>query len=339
MFFSVRSRAPVRISFAGGGTDVSPYPEEKGGCVLSSTIDKYSFTTLKWNKKSNVIRLDSTHSDEVFLESIERAVFDGKYDLAKAVLLEIKPTQGLELFFRNDVPPKSGLGSSAAGFVSLLGAFNIALKQKLSIHEIAEMAFKLEREYLKVKGGKQDQFASAYGGINFIEFKKNETKVYPLKLKKEAIFELEKNLVMVYAADRNNRGQDVLKDQIKSVQTHKKQVMTALDESKQLAVEMKKALQKQKLNEFGELLHAGWMAKKKYSKFISTPFIDKLYTKARQAGALGGKITGAGGGGHMIFYCKPDTEIKVRKQLELMGAIPVPFAFEFQGLQTWNIGD
>src|SRR3989344_5967962 len=284
----VRSRSPVRISFAGGGTDVSPYPEERGGCVLSATINQYSYTSLKAHGK-NHIKLNSNESQGLILQSIEDIVLDGNFDLAKTVLLEMRPKSGMELFFRNDVPPRSGLGSSAAGFVSLLGAYNAAYKMGFSKHEIAQLAFDLERNRLKIKGGKQDQFASAYGGFNFIEFKENKVKVNPLRLKPAVLNELEKNLILVFTRKREKQGHDIIADQTKSLLTKKKDVLNAFDSAKAIAIGMKNVLSKADMEGFGKLLHEGWVEKKKYSKHISNPFIDKLYEKALHAGAIGGK--------------------------------------------------
>lgn len=331
----MRSRAPVRISFAGGGTDVSPYPEQKGGCVVSATINKYSFTSLRITD-SKLIKLHSHDSQEIVLQSVEDAVLDGNFDLAKTVLREMKPQSGVELFFRNDVPPRSGLGSSAAGFVSLLGAYAKAFGHKFSKHKIAELAYELERNRLRVRGGKQDQFASAYGGVNFIEFKKGSVKVNPLKLPKGTLNELEKSMVLVFTAKRESHGTDIIADQTKSYVEGRGGVLAALDAAKQIALEMKSCLKKSDLEGFGKLLHRGWVEKKKYSPLISTPFIDTLYSEALAKGAIGGKITGAGGGGYMLFYCYPDKEIFVRDRLEELGATPVPFSLEFRGLETWE---
>lgn len=334
---TVRSRAPVRVSFAGGGTDVSPYAEEHGGCVVSATIDKYSFTSLG-KAEGGGFRIKSGDSSEVVLQSLEDAILDGKYDLAKIVLMELKPHTGLELFFRNDVPPRSGLGSSAAGFVSMIGAFNFAFSMKLSLNEIAQLAFNLERNRLGVKGGKQDQFASAYGGMNFLEFSAGKVKVMPLRLSKGTLFELEKNMLLFFVGERKENGTDIIADQNRSLSEKKGEVLAAFDSAKQVALDMKSALKSADLEKFGSLLGKGWAEKKKYSRMISNPFIDSLYENAMAAGAIGGKITGAGGGGYMVFYCQPDKEIAVRERLVSLGARHVPFSFESGGLQTWRVG-
>ena len=331
-----RSRAPVRLSFAGGGTDVSPYPEEREGCVVSTTINKYSYTSLKITQDSQ-IKMNSHDSEELILKSFEDCVINGHYDLAKSVLMELKPKEGIECFFRNDVVPRSGLGSSAAAFVSLIGVFNNAFDLGKSKHEIAELAFDLERNRLKVKGGKQDQFASVNGGFNFIEFKKDEVIVNPLNLSESTLTELEKNMVLIFTKPREIEGHDIIVDQIKSVESKDKSVLDAFDSAKQIALQMKSDLNSGDLEGFGQLLDKGWTEKKKYSKYISNPFIDKLYKKAIEKGAIGGKISGAGGGGHMVFYCYPDKEIQVKETLVSLGATIIPFSFESKGLQTWSV--
>lgn len=332
----IHSRAPVRISFAGGGTDVSPYPEERGGCVLSATINKYSFTSLRFTN-SKKISLAETDNNSLMLESIEDAVLDGNFDLAKTVIMEMNPKTGLELFFRNDVPPRSGLGSSAAAFVSIIGAFNLAFGKKLSRHEIAQLAFEIERNRLGVKGGKQDQFASSYGGLNFIEFIGKNVKVSSMNVSKSTLLELEKNLLLVFVGERKMNGTDIISDQVNSFVLGNKQVCDALDSAKSIAIDMKTALKKGDLEQFGKLLDKGWFEKKKYSKNISNPFIDKIYSAALNAGAIGGKLTGAGGGGYMIFYCYPDKEINVKNKLVEIGVTPINFSFDFKGVQAWNL--
>ncbi|MEM4270859.1 MAG: GHMP kinase [Candidatus Pacearchaeota archaeon] len=228
---------------------------------------------------------------------------DGNFDLAKSVIMEMNPKTGLELFFRNDILPRSGLGSSAAAFVSIISAFNVAFGKKLTKHEIAQLAYDIERNKLKIKGGKQDQFASAYGGLNFMKFKNNSVKVSKVNISKGTLLELEKCLLLVFIGKRKKDGHDIIADQTNSLVSGNKQVSNALDSTKQIAIEMYKSLKSGNIEEFGKLLNKAWIEKKKYSPYISNKYIDKIYSAAIDAGAIGGKITGAGGGGHMIFCC------------------------------------
>ncbi|MCX6695313.1 MAG: GHMP kinase [Candidatus Altiarchaeota archaeon] len=333
----IRSRSPVRISFAGGGTDVSPYCEEHGGCVVSATLNKYAWGSMSLRKDSKIL-MDDIRFGSLELDSIGDIKYDGKLDLLKAVLKHFKPDSGVNLFLRNDVQPKSGLGSSASAFLAVIGLFNHMKKEKkMTDYDLAELAYDLERIELQNKGGRQDQYASVFGGLNYIEFKGNDfVRVNPIHIKEDHILELEKNLILVYAMDRSKSG-DVLEDQTRSYVKNKKDVVEALHQTKAIALEVNYALRKGDLNRFGELLDEGWNLKKKFSPLITNPYLDNLYKIAKENGALGGKITGAGGGGHMLFYCEPNKEDHVAQKLSQAGAKVVDFTFDFKGLQTWEI--
>ena len=332
-----RSKAPVRISFAGGGTDVSPYCEEHGGCVVSASIDKYAFGSLEV-RKDKEISMDDIRFGSMSAGSIRDLTYDGKLDLLKAVVKHFNPEQGVNLYLRNAVQPKSGLGSSAAAFVSIIGLFTRWMKEhRITDYEIAELAYELERVELQNKGGRQDQYISVFGGLNYIEFKGDDfVRVNPLRLKKDYVLELEKNLILAYTMDRNKSG-DVIEDQTKSYLSNKKTVVEALHTTKGIAEEVHYALRKGDLNRFGELLDEGWTVKKKFSPLITNKHIDSLYELARKNGAIGGKISGAGGGGYMFFYCEPNKESKVAQKLREAGATIVDFTFDFEGLQTWIV--
>src|SRR3989344_84435 len=191
----IRSRSPVRISFAGGGTDVPPYRDEKGGCVVSATINKYAYATLE-QRADSIIHIHSAD----FLKSLEfkntsEIEYNNELDLLKAVIKKMAPSAGMNIFMRCDVPPKSGLGSSAAAFSAMIGLFNHMRKErKMTDYEVAELAYRLEREELKVGRGNQDQYATVFGGMNFIEFGNGWVKVNPLRMKKDHLLELEKHL-------------------------------------------------------------------------------------------------------------------------------------------------
>jgi D-glycero-alpha-D-manno-heptose-7-phosphate kinase len=259
-------------------------------------------------------------------------------DLIKAVVKNMNTSgQGLNIFLRNDIPPKSGLGSSASCFVALIGLFDhMNQERKMTRHEIADMAYKLERAELGITGGYQDQYAAAFGGLNYIEFEGHHVRVNPIRIKKDHLMELEKHLVLAHISERGTSG-DIIKDQQKSYSEKKASVVDAMDMVKQAAEEMRTALIKGDLNRFGELLHEGWEAKKGFSPLITTPKIDQLYELARKHGAIGGKITGAGGGGHFLFFCSPNKEQIVREKLEQAGAKPLEFTLDNKGLQTWGV--
>lgn len=341
----VRSRSPVRISFGGGGTDVPPYCDEKGGCVVSAAINKYSYATLE-SRNDQEIHIESWNFlKKLKFGSIDEIEYNNELDLLKAAIKKMNTTRmGLNIFLRSEVPPKSGLGSSAAAFVALIGLFNHIKAERMTPYEIAEIAHEIERKELKIAGGKQDQYASVFGGLNFIEFGSGWVRVSPLGIKKDHLLELEKNLILVHVGERpttdvvrNYITGDIITDQVKSVVEKKETVIEALDKTKEIALEMKKSLLTGDLMKFGDLLHEAWEQKKKFSPMITNRRINDLYDLARRNGALGGKLTGAGGGGFMLFFCESNTEQIVSNELEKAGAKPVNFVFDFDGLQTWEV--
>jgi D-glycero-alpha-D-manno-heptose-7-phosphate kinase len=334
----IHSRAPVRISFGGGGTDVSPYTEEHGGCVVSASINKYAWGSLEFRDDRQIFLKDSHHKGLTF-KSKEYIEYGTKLDLLSAVVKSLHSgDDGLNMTLRGDVPPRSGLGSSASAFVSLIGLFNQMRKEsRMTDYEIAELAYSLEREELNNKGGRQDQYASVFGGLNFIEFRGDDfVRVNPVRMKRDHLLELEKNLLLVHVMDRNSSG-DIITDQVKSYVDGKKSVVDALHKVKALAEETHRALRKGDLNRFGKLLHEGWVEKKKFSPMMSNEHIDRLYSLALKYGAIGGKINGAGGGGHMVFYCETGKEEDVMEHLTKAGAYVRSFSFDMQGLQTWEV--
>ncbi len=333
----VHSRAPVRISFGGGGTDVSPYTEEHGGCVVSAAINKYAWGSLELTLSPEITLYDS-HYQRVMFKSLGDIRYGTRQDLLSAVVKSMHGgRRGLSMRLRGDVPPRSGLGSSASAFVSLIGLFNhMRRESRMTDYEIAELAFRLEREELGNKGGRQDQYASVFGGLNYIEFRGEDfVRVNPVRMKRDRLLELEKNLILVHVMERKKSG-DIISDQVRGYVTGRAGVVDALHRVKALAEETHRALLKGDLDRFGLLLHEGWTQKKKFSPMISNTRIDRIYSKARSHGALGGKIGGAGGGGHMIFYCEPGREEEVAKALSDSGCQVRSFSFDMQGLQTWE---
>ncbi|MFH1171021.1 MAG: hypothetical protein V1778_00590 [bacterium] len=335
----IRSRAPVRISFAGGGTDVSPYTEEYGGCVLNAAIRHYAWATLE-TRDDRVIQLESDDlAEREEFPSLEDITFNGRLDLLKAVVQAYGHIdQGFNLYLRSDVPPRSGLGGSASACIALIGVFNHLMRdRRQSSYEIAETAYRLEREVLKVKGGRQDQYAAVFGNINFLEFRGNDfVRVNPLRLPEDYLLELEKHLVLVRLPGDRCQSGDVLHDQMNNMKSKSTQTLDALHRTKAIAEEMKRALLRGDFQKFGSLLDQGWQEKKKFSSMISNTKIDQLYSLAKDAGALGGKITGAGGGGHMIFFCRPNTEHRVSDALGRLGALSPGLHFDTQGLRVWT---
>lgn len=336
-----RARAPLRISFAGGGTDVSPYADQRGGLVLNATIDKYAYATLRPTEE-RAITIKSLDYHTIAKYGLDQPlVYNGQLDLVKAAIRRLhasdngQDAQGFELFLHTDAPPGSGLGSSSAIVVAIIGVFSQWLGIPLTSYEIASLAYQIERLDLGIKGGRQDQYAAAFGGFNLMEFYGDRVIVNPLRIPLDILNELHYSLVLF------NTGGTRLSAQIIDHQTQgfiqgQQEVVAAMDSIKQLTVETKNALLQGRLEDFGLLLHESWVNKKKMASSISNPLIDEMYRAARRLGALGGKISGAGGGGYIFFYCPYETQAAVAESLEALGAVQVSFGFELSGLQIWE---
>ena len=335
----IRSKAPLRISFAGGGTDVEPYVSEQGGVVLSTTIDKYAYGSMRF-RDDRQITVTSLDYDIVAKYSLDEPLTpDGKLALVKAVICRLNREnhqQGLDFFVHSDAPPGSGLGSSSTLVVALIGLFHRWLHLALTNYEIADLAYQIERIDMGIKGGKQDQYAATFGGFNFIEFSRDAIIVNPLRVSADILNELHYSLLLCYTGQTRLSAR-IIDTQVKRYVERRQDVLRAMDELKHIAVALKNALLQGRLDDFGALLHEAWVNKKKMASQISDPYIDELYETARTHGALGGKITGAGGGGYMFFYCPFDRKHVIAEQLERVGAQAVDFNFDFHGLQTWQV--
>jgi D-glycero-alpha-D-manno-heptose-7-phosphate kinase len=336
----LRARAPLRVSFAGGGTDVPPYPAERGGLVLSATINRYAYGTLR-PRPDRQIGIQSLDLDAVASFALEEARPDGdRLDLIKAAVQKVasdSPT-GFDLFLHSAAPPGSGLGSSSAVVVTLVGLLAEHMRLPLTDYEKARLAYTVEREDLGLKGGTQDQYAAVFGGFNFMEFRAEEVIVNPLRIPAETIHELEYNLLLCFTG--GTRVSDhIIDDQTGRFQSGESSTLDGLEMQKELAVEMKDALLRGKLSAFGSLLDRAWTYKKQMSPKISNDQIDELYEAAIGKGALGGKVTGAGGGGYMLVYCRYDTKHEVRAAMAALGAEAVDFQFDHAGLTTWSHRD
>jgi len=334
----VRSKAPLRISFAGGGTDVPPYPQERGGMVLSATINKYVYSSLIPLKDKNEVEVNSLdYNMTVKYENEEDLKYNGQLDLVKSVLKKMKVMgKGIRIYLHSDAPPGSGLGASSTMVVCLIGLFKHWLNKPLTNYDIADLAYKIERVDLGIKGGLQDQYAATFGGFNFIEFLKNAIIVNPLKIPPDTVNELNYNLLLCYTG-RRRLSAHIIEEQVERFIKKKKGVVKAMDELKKVTIEMKNALLQARLDDFGKLLHCAWENKKKMASKITAPFIDEMYETALRRGALGGKILGAGGGGYLLVYIPFDKKQAVAEDLERLGGRMVDFNFEFEGLRTWEV--
>jgi len=331
-----RARAPLRLSFCGGGTDVSPYPEEHGGCVLSATINHYAYASLRPRRDSRLTLASLDYDMIAKYEHPRRMKFDGRLDLLKAAVRALKVKRGADLWTHSDAPPGSGLGASSTLMVALIGVLREWLKQDLTPYEVAELAYRVERLDLHLAGGRQDQYAAAFGGFNYIEFSASGTVVTPLRLRRESLEELEYRLLLCYMG-QTRQSAKIIERQTKSYTSGRPETVHALQALKAQTQDMKRALLLGQVDGFGELLHEAWLHKKQLDEGISNPHVDKLYTVARKEGAIGGKLTGAGGGGYFLFLTRFDRRHRVAGALEKLGGQVVPFQFEPRGLVSWSV--
>ena len=330
----IRAKAPLRLSFAGGGTDVPPFPEREGGLVLSATINRYAYGALSPRADSQ-IGLESVDFGLSLKYGVdEEIIFDGRLDLAKAAIRKMG-RGGYDLFLHSNAPPGSGLGSSSAVMVTLIGLLKEFHREPLIDYDVAQLAFDLERKDLGIRGGLQDQYAATFGGFNFIEFEGDRVIVNPLRISADVVHELEHNMLLCYTG-KTRSSDRIIEDQTSRWKGGDEHALAGLRGGKELAVAMKNALLQRRLNDFGDLLGAAWEEKKKMSPRISNDFIDSAYEEARRHGALGGKVTGAGGGGYMLFYCPFQRKHRVANALIAMGGEVTEFEFTPNGLTTWS---
>jgi len=339
---TIRAQAPLRLGLAGGGTDVSPYSDIYGGAVLNATISMYAYATIEPRNDGKIILNAVDRKERIELESVENLELNGKLDLLKEVYNRIvkdftnRPLS-FELYTYVDAPPGSGLGSSSTLVVAIIGAFAEWLQLPLGEYDIAHLAYEIERKDLGMAGGKQDQYAATFGGFNFMEFYENDKVIVnPLRIKPEIINELQFNLLLYYTGT-SRLSSKIIEAQVKNVKGKKEKSIEAMHKLKEQAILMKEAILKGKLDEIGELLDFGWQYKKQMAEGITNPIIDEIYEVAKKAGATGGKISGAGGGGFMMFYCPKNTRYKVMEALQKFGGEFRKFQFTKHGLETWRV--
>lgn len=337
-----RSKAPLRIGLAGGGTDVSPYCDLYGGAILNTTVSLYANANIE-PLQQDVIVLEAADRGEMAEYAVGNQLpLDGKLDLLKGVYNRIKkeydlPLKGLRLQTYVDAPAGSGLGTSSTLVVAIIGAFAEMLKLPLGEYDIAHYAYRIERQDLNLAGGRQDQYAATFGGVNYMEFYENDKVIVnPLRIKSEYLSELENNLVLFYTAS-SRESAAIIKEQQKNVHEKREDSIEAMHQLKEQSRMMKEALLKGRLDEIGEILDFGFEQKRKMAANISNAFIEEIYEAAKNAGASGGKISGAGGGGFMMFYCPGNTRFKVIKALEKFGGEVKQYIFTKNGLITWAV--
>lgn len=332
----------MRIGLAGGGTDVSPYSELYGGAILNATVSLFASANIEPLQENAIILEAIDRKEEQRFEWNNELPINGKLDLLKGVYNRIQreyalPLSGFKLSTFVDAPAGSGLGTSSTLVVAIIGAFTEMLRLPLGEYDIAHLAYEIEREDLKMAGGKQDQYAATFGGVNFMEFYgENKVIVNPLRVKQQYLFELENNLLLYYTAT-NRESAKIIERQSRNVVDKKEKSIEAMHQLKHQAQLMKEALLKGRLNEIGEVLDFGFQQKRQMAEGISNSLMEEIYEAAKKAGATGGKISGAGGGGFMIFYCPGVTKYNVMDALNKFGGHCKQYQFVDHGLTTWTI--
>ena len=330
-----RARAPVRVSFGGGGSDVTHYFDGQCGAVINATVSLYSHATLRKRDDQEVV-IQSLDLNETLTGRDLSVVLKqtGNFGLIQALLKTIQPGFGFELFLHSDFPMNSGLGGSAAVSATVLGCFNQFRRDRWDQHELAELAFQAERLYLGVSGGWQDQYATVFGGFNFMEFRMDQNTVHPLRINPDTLLELEESLILCSTGTDHDSGA-IHQDQRQ--QLNQESVRQKVQSNVDLTYLIRNYLLRGRLHEFGLALHEAWQLKRQFSSKISNKKLDGIYTDALIHGALGGKLLGAGGGGFFLFYVPPFSKHRLISHLKSQGLCISAFRFEQEGLQAWTV--
>ncbi|MDA9669581.1 hypothetical protein N9T61_01390 [Flavobacteriaceae bacterium] len=331
---TARSKSPVRISFGGGGSDTTAFFKDNNGAVINSTISLYSHCSLS-KRSDSKINIDSADlninksylSLDEFLNSDKCAL-----DLIKATIKVINPSFGFDLYIQSDFPLRSGLGGSAVVVSSVIGCFNEFRIDKWSSYEIAELAYEAERLNMGIYGGWQDQYATVFGGFNFMEFSNRQNLIHPLRLSETTKCSLEQNLILCYT-NTSHKSSEIHQDQKSNLDN--KGIQENVKKNVKIAYKMRESLLKENLNEFSNLMNDSWELKKSYSSDISSDYLDDIYEGAKQNGALSGKLLGAGGGGYFLFFTNFSNRNRLINWIKSEGLIYTNFNFEDVGLKSW----
>lgn len=338
-----RARAPLRLGLAGGGTDVSPYCDLYGGHVLNATINHYCHCSIEpladFNVEFHALDLEvselhpaAPHIDSSCGLSLHRET----YNLMVERFNDGQPLP-MRMYTRSDAPPGSGLGSSSTLVVAMVQAYMEWLRLPLGEYDVARTAFEIERQRLKQDGGRQDQYAAAFGGVNFMEFHPMEQVVVnPLRVRSWIMNELESSLVL-YNSSYSRNSSSIISEQASRVEKLEPEALDATHQLKEDASRMKEAILKGNIGDIAKLLNCSWAAKKRLAHSITNTRIDEAIESALDAGAVAAKVSGAGGGGFMMFICDPTTRLNVERSLVRFGGNVLPFRFSFEGAESWTM--
>ena len=339
----IRSKAPLRLGLAGGGSDVAPYSDLYGGAVLNASINLSSFCTIEPCQDGLVTFVASDREETFSAPCAPSFAYDGLLDLHKGVYNRVVRdfNHGEPLSLRittcSDAPAGSGLGSSSTMVVAILTAFAELLHLPLGEYDVAHLAFEIERKDIGLRGGAQDQYAATFGGVNFMEFhENNRVIVNPLRVKKWILSELEASTVLYYTGVSRSSDK-IIAQQIESFKSGAEKSLEAVHQLKRDASAMKEALLRGNIRRFGEILGRSWEAKRNLADQISNPEIEEIMRVARSSGAWSGKVSGAGGGGFIVFIVDPVDRMRLIRALNNMDGDVVSFQFEPHGASAWNV--
>jgi D-glycero-alpha-D-manno-heptose-7-phosphate kinase len=343
---TVRSRAPLRLGLAGGGTDVAPYSDNYGGSVLNATIDLYSSCTISFDKTQKQIQFSALDINlNIESELVSSFNLNGDLVLHKAVYNRIvkeyhnNQPLAVKVSTWSDAPPGSGLGTSSTLVVAMIAAYSELLSIPLGEYDMARLAYEIEREDCGLAGGKQDQYAATFGGFNFMEFYKDSVIVNPLRIRRNVELELEASLLLFYTG-QSRESAKIIKDQAKAASSGNNAddtAVKAMHEVKEMAYKQKEAILKGDITSFYKNLGVSWESKKAMAKSITTPEIETIATKALSSGAKSIKISGAGGGGFMMIFVEPTKIHSVKKILQDTGGLFHDFKFTTAGVEAWSV--
>lgn len=326
-------RAPTRISLGGGGTDLEAYYANHGGLVVSAAINRYCYVVVQPEDNDRINIIASNYHNLALEPSVNSLAWNGSLALPRAAVKHFRLRRGVRINFGSEVPPGTGLGSSSSVAVALVQALSTLIGESLSRAEMAEIASDLEINRLGMPIGRQDQYVAAFGGLNSISFSADGVEVTPLTIDAAQRHRLERNLMLFFTGS-SRHSSEILRHQHRRTAHAAPDVIESLDTIKALAAETRFALERGDIDAVGELLDLAWQRKKTLAPSITNAFIDECYALARSRGALGGKITGAGGGGFLMFYCPRRSQPAVRSALTARGLIPMDFRFDSSGVQV-----
>lgn len=330
--------SPVRISFAGGGTDMPEYYEKFGGNVVSSTISLFTYLMIKPRNDNSFQAFSTDFEIHQSKTTYKKLKAKSGTEIAVSVIKYLNFKNGADFVIGSDVQPGSGLGASSSLTVNFVNLISKLQKKKLSKKQIAEKSFHIERNLLLHPIGKQDDFIASYGGINYIKFSKNRTTVTPIHLKKSKMEELQNNLLLFFMGT-TRKSSIVLSKQLKKTKNLDSSTLNSLHKVNDLGKDLYRILKKSEIGEVGQILDRGWHEKKNFTKQVSNQKIDKIYDCAIKKGAVGGKLTGAGAGGHMLFYCEPNKQNSVKNEMKRLGLKHIDFSFYQNGPKILNLYD